>query len=181
MNRIRRAEEKDADDLGRIYNQAMKPEVYATCDVSPVSRENRVMWLAHHHDPYPAWVYQVDNTVIGWSSLSPFSVRPLISTIAEISVYVDEGYRSRRVGFELLVHLVEEARRLGFRSLISLAFEKNAVSNAGCLMYGFQPNAVLYEVARMDGNWENVLWLQKDLLTSDPPGYNKYKLRQRSC
>jgi L-amino acid N-acyltransferase YncA len=178
---IRPAEPRDAADLARIYNQAMKPGVHATCDVTPVTRENRIEWLTHHGDRYPVWVYEHKNGgVVGWSSLSPFSVRSDYSSIAEISVYVDESRRSLHIGGKLLIHLVSEARALGFRSLVSLAFEKNVISNAGCVVYGFKPAAVLYEVAELGGTWENVLWLQKDLLEDDPSRYSKRLLSPRN-
>jgi phosphinothricin acetyltransferase len=166
---IREAEPRDASDLARIYNQAMKPGIYATCDVTPVSGDNRLAWLAHHHHPYPAWVYETERgDVIGWCSLSPFSVRATYPGIAETSTYVDEAARYRRIGSELLRHLVVQGRALGFRALVSLVFEKNIASVSTRLRYGFRPNAVLYEVARMEGVWENVVWLQKDLTASDP-------------
>jgi phosphinothricin acetyltransferase len=171
---IRPAELRDAADLARIYNQAMKPGVHATCDVVPVSPENRIDWLTHHGNRYPVWVYEhKSGRVVGWSSLSPFSVRSGYSSMAEISVYVDETHRSLQIGGRLLSHLVSAARRLGFRSLVSLAFEKNVTSNAGCVIYGFKPAAVLYEVAKLGGTWENVLWLQKDLSADDPSRYSK--------
>jgi L-amino acid N-acyltransferase YncA len=165
---IRTAEEQDAGDIARIYNQAMKPGIYATCDVTPVSRESRIEWLAHHHDPYPAWVYESETgQVVGWCSLSPFSVRPTMPGIAETSTYVDETYRFRRIGRDLLMHLIAEGRRLGHKSLVSLVFEKNVASISTRLRFGFRPNAMLYDVAHMRGSWENVVWLQKDLLEEE--------------
>lgn len=166
---IRRAEERDADDLARIYNQAMKPNIYATCDAAPESRESRIKWLAHHRDPYLAWVYESEvGDVVGWCSLSPFSVRGSYPGIAETSTYVDEAYRFRRIGGELLRHLINEGRKLGFRSIVSLVFEKNIASISTRLRHGFRPNAVLYEVAYLQEAWENVVWLQKDLIANDP-------------
>jgi phosphinothricin acetyltransferase len=166
---IRRAEERDADDLARIYNQAMKPGIYATCDVEPVSRENRLDWLSHHVDPYPAWVYESETgQVFGWCSLSPFSVRSDLPGIGETSTYVDETCRFRGVGREMLAHLIAEGRRLGHHALVSLVFEKNIASISTRLRYGFVPTAVLYQVALMRGGWENVVWLQKDLSVEDP-------------
>ena len=165
---IRYAEQRDAPDLARIYNDAMKPDIYATCDVTPVGPENRLAWLAHHHHPYPAWVYETESgQVIGWCSLSPFSVRPGFPGVAETSVYVDEASRYRRIGTELLRHLIAEGRTLGFRSLVSLVFEKNIASVSTRLRYGFRPHVVMYEVAQMREAWENVLWLQKDLVVED--------------
>lgn len=166
---IRRAEARDADDLARIYNQAMRPGVYATCDVTPVSHENRLDWLAHHPDPYPAWVYENEaGQVVGWCSLSPVSVRPGIPGIGEDSTYVDAACRFHGVGRAMLAHLITEARGLGFHTLVSIVFEKNIASLSTRLRYGFVITTVLYEVASLHGSWENVVWLQKDLAAPDP-------------
>lgn len=162
---IRKAEERDADDLARIYNQAVKPGSFATSDLEPVSRANRLQWLSRHQPPFGAWVYEsADNRVVGWCSLNQFSVRPYYPAIAEISVYVDENYRFRILGPRLLQHLIDEARKARFRSLVTVTFEKNVSSIAGCVALGdFKPMAMLYEVALMGSGWENVVWLQRDL------------------
>lgn len=173
---IRKAEERDAEDLARIYNHAMKPGIYATADVKPVTPENRIEWLRRRQEPYGAWVSESSaGDVVGWCSLSPFAVRPSYPKIAEISAYVDEAHRSRQVGRELLIHLVDAARRAGFRTLVSLVYERNVVSIAGCLLYGFRPTATLHKVAILGSVRENVLWIQKDLLVDDPPAYHRLK------
>jgi L-amino acid N-acyltransferase YncA len=166
---IRRAEERDCDDLASIYNQAMKDGIYATCDLTPISRENRLEWLSHHDDRFPAWVCETETgQVVGWCSLSPFALLPELPGTAEMSTYVDEAARFRRIGRELLKHQISEGRRLGYRSLVSLVFEKNITSISTRLRFGFLPVAVLYEVAWFRGSWENVLMLQKDLFVEDP-------------
>lgn len=173
---IRKAEERDAEDLARIYNHAMRPGIYATADVKPVTRENRIDWLRRRQEPYGAWVSETTaGDVVGWCSLSPFAVRPSYPKIAEISAYVDEAHRSRHVGRELLIHLVGAARQTGFRTLVSLVYEKNVVSIAGCLLYGFRPVATLHHAAILGDVRENVLWIAKNLLIDDPPIYGRLK------
>jgi phosphinothricin acetyltransferase len=171
---IRQAEERDADALARIYNQAMKPGIYATAFVRPVDRADRVAWLARHKDPFGAWVYRSKSgEVLGWCSLGPFAPRPSYPRIAEVSAYVEEEHRSGAIGGRLLACLVVMARRRGFRSLVSLAFEKNVTSISGCLLAGFRPMALLQGVATFESGtartYENVAWIQKDLSAEDPP------------
>jgi L-amino acid N-acyltransferase len=171
---IRPAEERDADALARIYNQAMKPGIYATAFVRPVDRADRLAWLARHRPPFGAWVYQSKaGEVLGWCSLGPFAPRPSYPRIAEISAYVEESHRAGALGGRLLACLVVEGRRRGFRTLVSLAFEKNVTSISGCLLGGFRPMALLQGVAtfQADGGraYEDVAWIQKDLSEEDPP------------
>ncbi|MBZ4397239.1 GNAT family N-acetyltransferase [Myxococcus sp. MISCRS1] len=167
---MRPAEERDAPALARIYNQAMKPGIYAVPVNKPVTAEDRVAWLKRFQAPFGAWVYETPSgDVQGWCSLIPFAVRPSYPGIAEISAYVDETHRASGIGGLLLACLVSEARKRGLRSLVSLAFEKNVVSISGCLQAGFRPMALLPGVATFGDHFENVAWIQKDLLEEDPP------------
>jgi L-amino acid N-acyltransferase YncA len=167
---IRPAREEDAEVLAHIYNQAMKPGIYATAFVTPVTRENRLVWLRQLCPPFGVWVYvSGSGEVLGWCSLSPFAPRANYPLIAEVSAYVEENHRFGSIGGHLLACMVIEARRRGFRSLVSIVFEKNVVSIAGCFEAGFQPRATLYAAATFDKVHENVSWIQKDLSAPDPP------------
>jgi phosphinothricin acetyltransferase len=160
---IRRARESDAPSIAAIYNQAMKDGVFATCDVTPVTAESRLAWLAAHVEPFPAFVFERCDAVVGWSALNRFSIRPSYPSIAEVSVYVGEDHRNNVVGAALFVHLLVTAQTLGLRSLVSLTFEKNRPSIRGLIAGGFEPKAALQQVAWLRGRWENVIWLQRDL------------------
>jgi phosphinothricin acetyltransferase len=160
---IRRAHAADAPSIAGIYNEAMREGIFATCDVTPVSAESRLSWLAQHADPFPAFVLERSGAVLGWSALNRFSVRPALPAVAEVSVYVTEAHRSSVVGASLFMHLMMAAKSLGFRSLVSLTFEKNRPSLRGLIAAGFAPIASAQEVAWLRGRWENVTWLQKDL------------------
>lgn len=173
---LRNAEHRDADALARIYNQAMKPGANVTPRLVEVSREDRIAWLDSLKPPCGAWVYEREpGQIVGWCALVPFAVRPRLPRIAELSVYVDERFRSGMVGAKLLAYVVNEARRLGFRSLISIASDKNVQSLSGCMAYGFRQMATLYEVGRVGGQLANATWLQKNLLEDDPPQYRKLR------
>jgi len=161
---IRRATDSDAEDLARIYNQAMKQGVYATSQLAPVTREDRLSWLAEHQDPYPAFVYEIeDGKVIAWCSLNKFSVRPEYKGIAEISRYVDENHRQAGLGKVLLAHLIETANNLGHRALVSRAFEKNIGSRKSAAHFGFREVALLHETSCVRGEWLSDVLVWKKL------------------
>jgi L-amino acid N-acyltransferase YncA len=165
---IRRACHADAADLARIYNQSMVPGVFATSQLTAVDEADRKRWVDAHVDPYPGFVFDsASRGVQGWSSLSPFSIRPNLSTIAEVSLYVDERFRHQLVGAHLMFHLIAAARALGFRSLVSLTFRKNSASLRGLEAVGFRPVALVPEVCLLRGAWEDDIWLQKDLSVAE--------------
>jgi L-amino acid N-acyltransferase YncA len=71
--------------------------------------------------------------VVGFCSIGPFAVRLQCGDVGEVSLYIDEGKRSRFVGAKILAFIVNEARRRKFRSLISIVSDSNQASIRGCL------------------------------------------------
>ncbi|MCP1835499.1 phosphinothricin acetyltransferase [Bradyrhizobium sp. USDA 4532] len=160
---FRRATITDADDIVKIYNQAMKPGVFAINQITPDTRSDRVAWLREHQDPYPVFVYEIERrTVIGWCSLSKFSVRPEYTGVAEISRYIDENHRGKGLGGLMLTYLIEAASGLGLRLLVSNAYERN-IGSIKSVNSHFRCVAVFHEVARVHGEWQNVAWFWKKL------------------
>lgn len=160
---FRRATYADANDIAKIYNQAMKPGIFAMSQIDPDTHDERVAWLSRHQDPYPAFVYQIENnTVVGWCSLSRFSVRPEYTEVAEISRYIDENHRAKGLGKLMVAHLIETATNLGFRILVSRIYERNMRSLKSASSF-LRRGAVLHEAARIDGEWHNDVWLWRKL------------------
>lgn len=159
---FRRATYADAAEMSKIFNQALRPGIFAISKNTPDTCNQRVAWLAEHQDRYPAFVYEIDNNrVIGWCSLNSFSLRPEYEDVAETSRYIDEHYRDKGLGRMMTDHLIEAATQLGFRLLVSNAFEKNLQSiKSG---FKFQRVAVLHEAACVKGEWQNVVYLWKKL------------------
>jgi L-amino acid N-acyltransferase YncA len=162
---FRRAGPSDADAIANIYNQAMKAGVFATPQITPVTREDRLAWLSEHHDPFPAFVYESgDGKVIAWCSLSRFSARPEYTGIAEISRYVDERFREHGLGKLMLAHLIDAAKTLALRALVSRAIDRNVGSIKSSTHFGFRQVALLHECSRVRGEWFNEVWLWKTLV-----------------
>ncbi|MER9191611.1 GNAT family N-acetyltransferase [Mesorhizobium australicum] len=148
--------------MAKIYNQAMKPGIFATSQIAPDTHKERVAWLKEHQDPYPAFVYEIDRTVIGWCSLSKFSVRTQYADVAETSRYIDENHRGRGIGKLMHAKLIETAASLGLRILVSRVGQRNVMSIKSSKSF-FQQAVVLHEAVRIHGEWHNDVWLWKKL------------------
>lgn len=161
---FRRATYADANDIAKIYNQAMKPGTFAISQAAPDTHSKRIAWLSEHRDPYPAFVYEIENsTVIGWCSLNKFCVRPEYTDVAETSRYIDESHRGKGLGKLMLAHLIETAANSGLRLLVSRAYDRNIRTIRSADPFGFRAVAVLREVARIDGEWHNEVFFWKKL------------------
>ncbi|WP_271611788.1 GNAT family N-acetyltransferase [Bradyrhizobium sp. CCBAU 21362] len=160
---FRRATLADVDDIVKIYNQAMKPGIFAINHAAPDTHNERVAWLKEHQDPYPVFVYEIENSgVIGWCSLSRFSLRPDYAGVAEISRYIDENHRGKGLGGLMIEHLIDAGSSFGLRLLLSNAYERN-IGSIKSIDPFFRRVAVFHEVARVHGEWQNVAWFWKKL------------------
>jgi phosphinothricin acetyltransferase len=157
---IRPAEPADAEAIAVIYNQGIEDRL-ATLETQTRSTEERRGWLAARGPRHPVLVGEVNGRVIGWSSLNSFNPRPAYDHVADISVYVERGWRGRGVGRRLLEALIGCGRELDYHKLVLAAFPFNA---AGVSLYGrvgFTEVGVYREQGRLDGKWVDVVVMEK--------------------
>ena len=68
---IRLAEKKDIVSINDIYNQAVAAR-FETADIDPISYADRLKWYdLHNKTRYPVFVYEIDEKVVAWLSISP--------------------------------------------------------------------------------------------------------------
>lgn len=154
---IRDAVEVDLPAIIQIYN-ATVPTRMVTAELEPTTVEVRLQWFREHSpEQYPFWVAESDGRVIGWLDFKRFLPRCAYRGTAEISVYVDENFRSRGVGQRLLQHAITRAPSLGITALLGLIFGHNEPSLKLFERLGFERWAFLPDVAQLDG-------VQRDLV-----------------
>jgi len=159
---IRRATINDLAAITEIYNDAILKTV-ATFDTQPKTPDEQEIWFKSHGPKYPIIVGEVDSTIIGWTSLSPYSDRCAYSDTAEISVYIAEEYRGRRFGRILLEKTVQLGQDAGLHVLIARIAEGNEKSVHLFQSLGFTHVGVLKEVGRKFGKLLDVYLMQKIL------------------
>lgn len=99
--------------------------------------------------------------VLGWAALSPVSSRCVYAGVAEVSVYVAERARGKRVGTALLEALVEESERSGIWTLQAGIFPENAASIALHKSAGFRIVGVRERLGCMAGRWRDVVLMER--------------------
>ncbi len=158
--RLRLASAADADAINRIYNFYVLTST-ATFEIEPVTLEERLDWLARHGERYPVLVAESGDTVVGWSSLSPFHPRPGYRHTAEDSVYIDDAWRGRGLGRLLLSHILDHARLLGYHAVIArIGDSDNAASRSLHASQGFELVGIEREVGYKFDRWLDVVIMQ---------------------
>jgi len=157
---IRHATPDDAAAICLIYNQGIADRM-ATLETEGRTAEERRAWMAARGPRHPVLVAETGGGVIAWASLNTFNPRPAYDFVADLSVYVERGWRGRGVGRRLLERLVDVARDLGYHKLVLAALARNAAGRALYDRVGFFPVGVYREQGRLDGEWVDVLIMEK--------------------
>jgi L-amino acid N-acyltransferase YncA len=180
--RLRLATAADAEAICRIYNQGIEDRV-ATLETEQRTPDERRQWLASRDTRHPVIVAEyiaaramspappegglrqarADNASgpVGWASLNVFNARECYRFVADISVYVDRGWRGKGVGGALLEKLTELGRRHGFHKLVLSAFPGNAGGMALYATSGFRTVGVYHEQGQLDGKWVDTIIMEK--------------------
>ena len=98
---------------------------------------------------------------VGWASLNVFNAREAYRFVADISVYVERGWRGKGVGRALLERLTELGRQHGFHKLVLSAFPGNAGGMALYVKSGFRAVGTYHEQGQLDGEWVDTIIMEK--------------------
>lgn len=145
------------DDLPRIveiYNSTIAGRM-VTADTDPVEVHSKIDWFnAHNPAQRPLWMVMNEHINLGWVSYQWFYGRPAYNGTAEISIYLDEQYRGKGYGKQILTHAMQSCRHLNIKTLLGYIFAHNAPSlmlfkNSGFEEWGYFPKiAVLDNIER---------------------------------
>jgi phosphinothricin acetyltransferase len=113
------------------------------------------------HLPACRLVARAGNEILGWAALSPVSARKVYTGVAEVSVYVAERARGRKVGSRLLAELVAASERAGIWTLNAGIFPENTVSIALHKRHGFRVVGTRERIGCMNGRWRDVVLMER--------------------
>lgn len=102
-----------------------------------------------------------DGEVLGWAALSPVSGRCVYAGVAEVSIYVAERARGRRVGRQLMTRLIADSEAAGIWTLQAGIFPENVVSIALHDRAGFRIVGRRERIGQMNGRWRDVVLMER--------------------
>ncbi len=188
--RVQPATATDAEAICHIYNQGIEDRV-ATLETELRTPDERRQWLADRDARHPVIVAEsaeffvagtmspaltegglrqvragsgsADNPSgpVGWASLNVFNAREAYRFVADISVYVERGWRGKGVGRVLLDTLTDLGRTHGYHKLVLSAFPGNAGGIALYTRSGFRPVGIYREQGQLDGKWVDTIVMEK--------------------
>lgn len=155
-----------------ILTRTMTPDDYPA--VAKIYAEGIQTGNATFQSDVPSWgawdaahvkscrlVALVDDHVAGWAALTPVSERCVYGGVAEVSVYIDEAYRGRGIGLQLLQELVHESEANQFWTLQAGIFPENEGSVRIHEKAGFRIVGRREKIGKMNDVWRDTLLLER--------------------
>ena len=155
---------EDLPKIVEIYNSTVASRL-VTADLEPVSVESKLDWFSEHNsETRPLWMVQdsQENT-IGWVSFQDFYGRPAYQKTAEISIYIDENFRDKGFGRQILELSIEKCPSLGIENLLAFIFAHNLPSLTLFEKFGFELWGNLKNIAELDGEKRSLIILGKTI------------------
>jgi L-amino acid N-acyltransferase YncA len=115
----------------------------------------------HSHLAHSRIVAIENDEVAGWAALTPVSGRCVYAGVAEISVYIDERYRSRGIGKILLQRLIAESESHNIWTLQAGIFPENISSLKIHESLGFRKVGYREKIGQLKGIWRDTVLLEK--------------------
>ena len=145
---IRLASNDDLPAIVEIYNQAIRAG-NSTAHQRELLVQERESWF-ESFDPtsYPIYIAESREKTIAYGTLSPYRAgREALSSVAEISFYIDYDFHRQGIGSALMAHLVAEAKHLGKQHLLAILMDINQPSiglltRHGFIQWGYFPDIV---------------------------------------
>lgn len=152
MDNIRTAKLTDLGPIIEIYNQAMSSR-FETADTLAMDPEDKFKWFKfHQQDAYPIYLYEKNDKIVGWISISPYRLdHQSLRYTVEISYYVDYGFRRQGIGGKLIEHVIAKCKELNYKTLFAVIFDRNEASIKLLAKYGFAMWGHMPNVADFDG------------------------------
>jgi L-amino acid N-acyltransferase YncA len=156
---IRTAAARDAAAMAAIYNSGID-ERQSTFETAHRSAADVLGWLSEA-ERFPVLVGETGDGVAGFARVSAYSAREAYRGVGECQVYVDPRSRRRGLGARLLEAICDEAERRGYWKLIGRLFTTNEASVELVRRSGFRVVGVHRRHGRLDGDWRDVLVVER--------------------
>ncbi|WP_392551191.1 N-acetyltransferase family protein [Orbus wheelerorum] len=135
----------DLPFIVEVYNQTIASRM-VTADTSPITVNDRLEWFnAHNAQTRPLWLIKYNNQPCGWISLSTFYGRPAYAKTVELSLYIHQAFRGKKIGQQAVMAVEQFARKNKIETILSFIFAHNQPSislfeKLGYSKYGHLPN-----------------------------------------
>lgn len=155
--RIREMQKGDWEQVSKIYQQGMDTNLATFQTECPTYEE-----FDQSHMKQCRFVIIDGNSIVGWAALSPVSSRCVYRGVAEVSIYIHDSYRGRKIGTQLLSFLSEQSEKDGIWTLQSGIMADNIASIHLHEKCGFRQVGFRERIGKdRFGQWRNTVLMER--------------------
>lgn len=158
--KIRRAAPEDAEALASILNHYIE-KTTATFYTEPLSVESRRTWIETRTELHPAFVLEIDQSVVGVCGLVEFKPREAYRRTVVSMVYLRDGLQRRGHGTHMMQILIDEAKRVGHHAIIACICAEQTASVRAHEKVGFKKVGQLQQVGYKFDRWLDVVYMER--------------------
>ena len=156
---VRPARAEDCAAIAAIYTSGIEGRT-ATFETRSKTAGDVGPWL-EEPERFPVLVAEEDGAVVGWARVSPYSGVPAYAGVGELQIYVDPAARGRGVGSALTEATCRAAHEAGYWKLVGKLFPENEPSRVLLRKCGFRDVGLHHRHGRLDGEWRDVLVVER--------------------
>jgi len=158
--------------LEKVYIRSFKKEDYTAC--AKIYKDGMATGIATFETQVPDWehwdqkfltpcrlVAYIEDEVVGWIALTPFSSREVYKGVAEVTLYVASNSRGKGVGTHLLKGCIDLSEKEGFWTLQAKIFLQNKSSLQLFKNCGFRNVGVRKKLGMRDGIWYDNMLMER--------------------
>ncbi|OCG79349.1 GNAT family N-acetyltransferase [Gilliamella sp. Occ4-3] len=154
---------EDLSFIVDVYNSTIAGH-QVTADTVPVSVESRLDWFYQHNPKNrPLWLIKYQDRPCGWISLSSFYGRPAFYKTVEISLYLHQDFRGKKIGQFMVDKIEQFAKQAGIEAIFSYVFRHNLPSVNLFKKMQYQQWGLLPKIAELDNVQRDLVILGKRL------------------
>ncbi|WP_449536541.1 arsinothricin resistance N-acetyltransferase ArsN1 family A [Ferdinandcohnia sp. Marseille-Q9671] len=158
--KARLATEKDLEAILSIYNEGIEDRI-ATLETDQKDFHYMKQWFEQHRQRYSVIVAMVNEKVVGWSSLNPYSARRAYDGVADLSIYILREYRGRGVGSRLLKEIESVAVQNNFHKIVLFTFPFNELGQSLYKKSGYREVGVFKNQGKLNDKFVDVMIMEK--------------------
>lgn len=161
--KIRDAKLEDLARICEIFNQVIESgnviyqdKLFTMDDMNPWYQNKKAK-------NYPVIVAEQNNRVIGFGACDVFRARECYSTTSELAVHLHKDFRGQGIGTKIIQTLEEKSKQQGIHSMVACIDSGNTGSVLLHERLGFRIVGTMREVACKQGQWLNLVILEKTI------------------
>ena len=168
-HKIEIAKKENSTDIKNIYSHYILNTTFSFEYVVPTRLEFEKR-ITNTLNFFPYLVYKIDGQIVGYAYAGKHAERAAYGYNATISVYVDKSFTGKKIGVRLYNSVLEI---LALQNIINVYAIISGGNNHSIAMHekiGFENVATFKNTGYKNGQWIDLVWLQKTLNTySTPP------------